>query len=197
MRTSMPRYALALALFAASGLTYSANAASAESHDQTHDERQPTASSAAARQAAGQQTQALLALHKRWQAASGAARDQLQRQLLAKAEERRALLGELAEQHPGELLQMTIPEDKQRGMPAEVLAKLFRTAQRYQLTNFDHGLRFTTRTVVHNPATLANNARCYFGYPLLYQPARRATHLQLQLGALIARQLGQQGTHPL
>ena len=48
MRTSMPRYALALALFAASGLTYSANAASAESHDQTHDERQPTASSAAA-----------------------------------------------------------------------------------------------------------------------------------------------------
>ncbi len=127
MRTSMPRYAFALALFAAGGLTYSANAAQAagaDGHDHAHGERQAAASSAAARQAAGQETQALLALHKRWQAASGAARDQLQRQLLAKAEERRALLGELAEQHPGELLQMTIPEDKQRGMPAEVLAKL-------------------------------------------------------------------------
>lgn len=127
MRTSMPRYAFALALFAAGGLTYSANAAQAagtDGHDHVHNERQPAANSAAARQAASQETQALLALHKRWQAASGAAREQLQRQLLAKAEERRTLLGKLAEQHPAELLQMTIPEDKQRGMPAEVLAKL-------------------------------------------------------------------------
>ena len=127
MRTSMSRYAFALALLAAGGLTYSANAAQAAStdgHDHAHSERQPASNSAAARQAASQETQALLTLHKRWQAASGAAREQLQRQLLAKAEERRALLGELAEQHPAELLQMTIPEDKQRGMPAEVLAKL-------------------------------------------------------------------------
>ncbi|RMH82996.1 peptidase M11 [Pseudomonas sp. AOB-7] len=122
MRPSMPRYAFALAILAAGSLAHpSALAAPGHVHAE---QTQPAKNALAARLAASTGTQELLALHKRWQNASGAAREQLQRQLLAKAEERRALLGELAEHHPAELLRVTIPEDKQRGMPAEVLAKL-------------------------------------------------------------------------
>lgn len=110
MRPSMPRYAFALAILAAGSLAHpSALAAPGHVHAE---QTQPAKNALAARLAASTGTQELLALHKRWQNASGAAREQLQRQLLAKAEERRALLGELAEHHPAELLRVTIPEDK-------------------------------------------------------------------------------------
>lgn len=78
----------------------------------------------AAREAAGNSSQALLALHKRWQRAEGAARDTLRRQLVEQASQRRTLLGQLVQNHPSAVLQSLIPDDKQVGMPPEVLARL-------------------------------------------------------------------------
>ncbi|VXB08845.1 Gametolysin peptidase M11 [Pseudomonas sp. 8AS] len=78
----------------------------------------------AAREAASTQTTELLGLHKRLQKAATGERAQLREQLLGKAEQRRQLLLELAQSHPEEVLRVAIPEDKQKGMPAEVVAKL-------------------------------------------------------------------------
>ncbi|MDP3813855.1 Ig-like domain-containing protein [Pseudomonas sp.] len=81
-------------------------------------------SPAAAREAAGNSSQALLALHKRWLRAEGPARDALRRQLVEQASQRRTLLGQLVQDHPSAVLQSLIPDDKQTGMPPEVLARL-------------------------------------------------------------------------
>lgn len=128
MRLSQPRFALILAVLASSlaGATYAAQADQTSHAGHVHSSQaQPgNANALAARLAANTQTQELIALHKRWLSASGNAREQLQRQLVEKAEQRRTLLGELAEHHPAELLRVAIPEDKQTGMPAEVQAKL-------------------------------------------------------------------------
>lgn len=78
----------------------------------------------AAREAASARTTELLDLHKRLQKAATGERAQLREQLLGKAEQRRQLLLELAQSHPEQVLRVAIPEDKQQGMPAEVLAKL-------------------------------------------------------------------------
>jgi hypothetical protein len=78
----------------------------------------------AAREAASTQTTELLGLHKRLQKAASGERAQLRDQLLGQAEQRRQLLLELAQSHPEEVLRVAIPEDKQKGMPAEVVAKL-------------------------------------------------------------------------
>lgn len=74
--------------------------------------------------AARTRTEALVALHKRWQQAAGNARASLGRQLLEQAEQRHQALRELASQQPGEALRLMIPEQRQSGMPAEVLARL-------------------------------------------------------------------------
>ncbi|WP_332821922.1 Ig-like domain-containing protein [Pseudomonas sp.] len=78
----------------------------------------------AAREAASSNTTELLGLHKRLQKAATSERAQLREQLIGKAEQRRQLLLELAQSHPEEVLRVAIPEDKQKGMPAEVAAKL-------------------------------------------------------------------------
>ena len=77
-----------------------------------------------ARESASASTLELVTLHKRQQKAAGAEREQLLQQLKDKAEQRRQLLAELIQSHPDEVLRVAIPEDKQRGMPAEVVAKL-------------------------------------------------------------------------
>jgi len=78
----------------------------------------------AARESASVRTLELLTLHKRWLKAPASERAQLHQQLLAKAEQRRQLLDELMQSHPAEVLRVAIPEDKQRGLPPEVVAKL-------------------------------------------------------------------------
>ncbi len=85
---------------------------------------QPAPTTSEARAAAAEQTKALMAMQKRWQQAQGAGADQALAQLLAKAEERRALLSTLLQTHPAEVLKVAIPDDKQAGMPAEVQEKL-------------------------------------------------------------------------
>jgi len=84
----------------------------------------PNAKAAEARQKAYDHTQALMALQKRWANAKGAEKSRALEQLVAKAEERRAFLLELMERNPAEVLRVAIPEEKQMGMPAEVLDKL-------------------------------------------------------------------------
>lgn len=120
MRLSKP-YATSLLCMLAlnAGLTFAAQPASAPGAVQTDMRSLP-----AAREAASSQTTELLGLHKRLQKAATSERAQLREQLLGKAEQRRQLLLELAQSHPEEVLRVAIPEDKQKGMPAEVVAKL-------------------------------------------------------------------------
>ncbi len=84
----------------------------------------PNATAAEARQKAYDHTQALMALHKRWLKAQGREKSAVLEQLVAKAEERHAFLLELVKTRPAAVLGAAIPEDKQMGMPAEVLNKL-------------------------------------------------------------------------
>lgn len=89
----------------------------------------PNARSAAARQKAFDHTQALMALQKRWSRAKGAEKSRALDRLLAKAEERRAFLLDLMDSNPAAVLSAAIPDQKQTGMPAEVLEKLEQSVQ--------------------------------------------------------------------
>lgn len=80
--------------------------------------------SAQHRQNAADQTQALMALQKRWAKAQGTEKSRALEVLVSKAEERHQLLEELIKTDPAELLRVAIPEEKQSGMPAEVQEKL-------------------------------------------------------------------------
>ncbi|MDA7086946.1 Ig-like domain-containing protein [Pseudomonas sp. SA3-5] len=107
-----------------------------------------------AREAAAAHTTDVLGLNKRLQTAAASERSQLREQLVSKAEQRRQLLAELAQSNPAEVLRVAIPDDKQKGMPAEVVAKL---EQRVELDgelqviyedyeNGDHKLRHFLKT---------------------------------------------------
>jgi len=78
----------------------------------------------AARQKAFDHTQNLVALQKQWVKARGADKSRALVQLVNRAEERRAYLLELMADNPEAVLNAAIPEDKQVGLPAEVLEKL-------------------------------------------------------------------------
>lgn len=80
--------------------------------------------SAQAGASASSVTLELVTLHKRAQKAAGAERDRLLAQLRDKAEQRRQLLASLIQSHPEEVLRVAIPVDRQRGMPADVVARL-------------------------------------------------------------------------
>ncbi|GGC02118.1 peptidase M11 [Marinobacterium zhoushanense] len=95
---------------------------SAENH--AHGTANAAVDVAQARQQAYDHTQALIALQKRWEKAQGSEKSQALEQLVAKAEERRVFLLELMQSNPAEVLRVAIPEDKQRGMPAEVVQTL-------------------------------------------------------------------------
>ncbi|MDP3978196.1 MAG: Ig-like domain-containing protein [Pseudomonas sp.] len=111
----------------------------------------------AAREAASSQTTELLGLHKRLQKAATSERAQLREQLLSQAEQRRQLLLELAQSHPEEVLRVAIPEDKQKGMPAEVVAKL---EQRLEL---DGELEVVYEDYEDGPAKLRHFLKTSFG----------------------------------
>ncbi|WP_372868365.1 hypothetical protein, partial [Pseudomonas sp.] len=107
-----------------------------------------------AHEAAAAHTTEMLGLNKRLQTAVASERSQLREQLISKAEQRRQLLTELAQSNPAEVLRVAIPDDKQKGMPAEVVAKL---EQRVELDgelqvvyedyeNGDHKLRHFLKT---------------------------------------------------
>ena len=117
MRLSTP-YATSLLCILAlnAGLTFAA-----QPHDHSHSDARPVLE---ARDDAAARTSELVGLNKRLQKAAAGERGHLREQLLAKAEQRRQLLAELARSNPAEVLRVAIPEDKQKGMPAEVLAKL-------------------------------------------------------------------------
>ncbi|WP_188860062.1 Ig-like domain-containing protein [Marinobacterium nitratireducens] len=91
-------------------------------HD--HDHATTPVAAVQARQQAAEHTQALMALQKRWEKAQGAEKSRVREQMVAKAEERRAFLLELMKSNPAEVLNVIIPEEKQLGMPAEVVEKL-------------------------------------------------------------------------
>jgi hypothetical protein len=122
MRLSRPSFSQSLA---ATGLAValSCTALPAFAHDGADHRANPVAAEQA-RQQATDHTQALVALQKHWQKAQGAEKSRALQQLVAKAEERRAFLAELVRTNPAEVLRVAIPEEKQIGMPAEVIEKL-------------------------------------------------------------------------
>ncbi|WP_372836219.1 M12 family metallopeptidase, partial [Pontibacterium sp.] len=69
-------------------------------------------------------TQDLIAQHRTWAQSQGAAKSQAQTNLIAKAEARREFLAELVKTNPEEALRFAIPDEKQVGMPQDVLDKL-------------------------------------------------------------------------
>jgi M6 family metalloprotease-like protein len=71
-----------------------------------------------------EQTQALLALSQQWQQAPTEAKSAALHQLQAKAAERQALLLDLVETSPAQVLSAILSADQQSGMPAEVQAML-------------------------------------------------------------------------
>ncbi|MBY4678560.1 Ig-like domain-containing protein [Marinobacterium arenosum] len=81
----------------------------------------PEAAKAAQRAEAAGHTQALMALQKQWANAKGAEKSRALEKLLAKAEQRQQFLAELIKTNPAEVLRVAIPDEKQNGMPAEVL----------------------------------------------------------------------------
>ena len=114
------RFALPLALVALCSLgSGTLLAGTSEAH--THSQPASAITAQAARESASARTLELLSLHKRWLKAPTSERAQLHQQLLAKAEQRRQLLGDLMQSHPAEVLRVAIPEEQQQGMPAAVL----------------------------------------------------------------------------
>ncbi len=71
-----------------------------------------------------EQTQALLALSQQWQQAPADAKGAALHQLQAKATERQALLLDLVETSPAQVLSAILSAEQQSGMPAEVQAML-------------------------------------------------------------------------
>lgn len=101
-----------------------APAAAVHAHPQTHPPAPDAAASQTVLDRARAGSDALLALHKRWQQARGQARDALLDPWLEAAAQRREALRELARQQPEAALRLMVPEQRQHGMPAEVLARL-------------------------------------------------------------------------
>lgn len=116
MRPSQPRFAFALAILAAS------LAPAALAHPLDTQAQAASSTGQAARAAATGQTKSLFDLQQRWQNAGGETKAHLQQQMRDQAEQRRALLSELALQQPGEVLRVAVPTDKQGQLPSEVLA---------------------------------------------------------------------------
>ena len=114
------RFALPLALVALCSLG-SGTLLAGTSDAHTHSQPTGAITAQAARESASARTLELLTLHKRWLKAPASERAQLHQQLLAKAEQRRQLLGDLMQSHPAEVLRVAIPEEQQQGMPAEVV----------------------------------------------------------------------------
>lgn len=81
-------------------------------------------------QQAREHTRALLALQQRWSNARGAEKSRALEQLIAQAQQRRALLLQLLPSQPQAVLEVAIPDQRQLGLPDEVLALL---EQRVQL----------------------------------------------------------------
>jgi hypothetical protein len=77
-----------------------------------------------ARESAAARTTELLGLYKRWQQAPTGQRASLREQMLVKAEQRRQRLLSMARHYPDEVQRYMIPVEQQRGMPAELVAKL-------------------------------------------------------------------------
>ncbi|SDH69211.1 NPCBM-associated, NEW3 domain of alpha-galactosidase [Pseudomonas benzenivorans] len=118
------RFALPLALVVLCSSLAPRTLQADQSH--AHPAAQQTSASEvqASHESASARTLELLTLHKRWLKAPTSERAQLHQQLLEKAEQRRQLLDELMQSHPAEVLRVAIPEDKQRGLPSEVVARL-------------------------------------------------------------------------
>ncbi|NVK39851.1 MAG: cadherin-like domain-containing protein [Oceanospirillaceae bacterium] len=116
-------------LLAAFGLAATTSIVSLPANAAQASADQPTQLSAAtditqARLQAVAQTQALMALQKQWARSSGSEKSRALDNLIAKAEERRALMLELATRDPATVLKVAIPDRQQLGMPAEVIALL-------------------------------------------------------------------------
>ncbi|MBY4678564.1 Ig-like domain-containing protein [Marinobacterium arenosum] len=121
-RTSIARLTAAFGLSASLGLLPVA-IAEANSH-QNHGHAVSHAANASHAQQAAEQTQAMLALQKQWANGKGAEKSQALKKLTAKAEQRRQLLAELVERDPAAVVAATLSDEQQKGMPAEVRAKL-------------------------------------------------------------------------
>ena len=121
MRVFRPRFVTSLALVALFGSLTPNMLLADTSH--SHGSEQ-TATSHATRESASTSTAELVGLAKRWKNADASQRSALRSQLQAKVEQRRSQLEELIQTSPAEVLRVAIPEDKQKGMPAEVIARL-------------------------------------------------------------------------
>ncbi|SDS39385.1 Ig-like domain-containing protein [Pseudomonas oryzae] len=121
MRVFRPRSVTFLALVALIGSLTPNLLLADTSHTHGSEQRAVTP---AARQSASTRTEELVSLVKRLKSADASQRGALRSQLQAKVEQRRSLLEELIQTQPSEVLRVAIPEDKQKGMPPEVIARL-------------------------------------------------------------------------
>ncbi|MEH6576268.1 MAG: Ig-like domain-containing protein [Amphritea sp.] len=129
-----PRYANILATLSLSAaVAFASNTAVAQQPEHAHHTDQTAAygqniaatNAAAQRKAAIDSTESFINAHKQWaQAPSASKKATALQNLIAKAEARRDMLAELIRTNPAEALRVAIPEEKQAGMPAEVLEML-------------------------------------------------------------------------
>ncbi|SDH69322.1 Gametolysin peptidase M11 [Pseudomonas benzenivorans] len=173
MRLSKPYATPLLCVLALhAGLTFAAQPATPSALPEVRTQQ-------AAREDASTRTTELLGLHKRLQKAAAKERSQLREQLLGKAEQRRQLLLELAKSHPEEVLRVAIPADKQKGMPAEVVAKL------EQQLELDGELEVVYEDYEDGPAKLRHFLKTPFGerFELRLAKAQREWHSGLSVRA--------------
>ena len=121
---------LTSALLLTPGLAVSAQHAGHDHVAHQHAATPDFAKAALNRAQATAATTDFISAHKAWAQARGASnKAQALNNLISKAEARRDMLAELMKTNPAEALRIAIPEDKQVGMPAEVLAMLEQTVE--------------------------------------------------------------------
>ncbi|MDH3475713.1 MAG: hypothetical protein OEM59_18700, partial [Rhodospirillales bacterium] len=111
--------AFATLVMVAAGAAVGAPGDALANDGQTHPNAQSAAGHARALEAQ-EMTQALVGLSRRHARASEVSRPPIAAEMVALAEERRALLAELMAEDPGEVMRLAVPDHVARRMPAEV-----------------------------------------------------------------------------
>lgn len=114
------------ALILGSVSVLSSSIAFAQSHEHVHqaEHGQPSAAdNATQRKVATEATEAFIQARKEWAQARGASNKAMALdKLIARAEARNAMMAELIRTNPAEAMRVAIPEEKQVGLPSDVLA---------------------------------------------------------------------------
>lgn len=113
---------VAVAIASANAVAQQPEHAHSADHSAGHGQQIAATNPAAQRKAAVDSTETLINSHKQWAQARGASNKAAALEnLIAKAETRREILAQLIKTNPAEALQIAIPNEKQAGMPEQVL----------------------------------------------------------------------------